>query len=197
MDLEIRSLWAGGLELRQDGRTINGVFPYGALATISNVGRTRKERFSPGAFRYSIEREDFDVSLLSGHSFDRPIASKLAGSLRFDDGPDALRFTAELPIESEQPSWVRDTVLSIRGGLARGISPGFRVPPASAVSGAEELIPEPGNPSVMIRQLNDVLLPELSIVVRPAYAETSIDVRHELELPGREEAVDRGWYLWL
>ena len=196
MDLEIRSLWEGALELRQDGRSISGAFPYNSVATIANVGRTRKERFSPGAFRYSIEREDFDVSLLSGHSFDKPIASKLAGSLRFDDGQDALRFTAELPIESEQPSWIRDTVLSIRSGLARGISPGFKVPPASAVSRAEELIPEPGNPSVMIRQLNDVLLPELSIVVRPAYADTSIAVRHELELQEKPE-IDHWWWMWL
>ena len=184
------------MELRQDGRSIGGTFPYNSTATISNVGRVRKERFSPGAFRYSLEREDFEVSLLSGHSFDRPIASKLQGTLRFQDGPDALRFVADLPAEIDQPSWVRDTVLAMRSKLQVGLSPGFRLPPASAVSRAEELIPEPGNPSVSIRQLNDVLLPELSIVTRGAYTEAGVDLRYLEALEEMPLDLQR-YYQWL
>ena len=62
-------------------------------------------------------------------------------------------------------------------GLIRGISPGFRVPPKSAVPDAEKLIPEPGNPSVMIRSLSALVLNELSLVTRPAYEASTAELR--------------------
>ena len=67
--------------------------------------------------------------------------------------------------------------LSLQGGLVGGISPGFSVPPASAVPNAEELIPEPGNPGVQIRVIRQAVLFELSLVTRPAYPETDVDLR--------------------
>ena len=191
--LEHRAVWEGGLELRQDGREIVGRFPYGSTATIANTGRVRKERFRPGAFRYSIERADWQIDLLSGHSFDRPIASKLAKSLTFNDTATALEFRAVLPVEADQPSWVVDTVKAIRSGLSVGISPGFRVPPKNIAPNAERLIPEPGNPDVLIRELSDVLLPELSIVTRAAYPETGVSIRSE-NMDGPDL---RRFYLWL
>ena len=61
---------------------------------------------------------------------------------------------------------------AVDAGLIRGVSPGFRVPPASAVANAEELVDEPGNPDVQIRQINQAVLYELSLVTRPAYVES-------------------------
>ena len=177
--LEHRGWYETGLELRQEGRELVGSFPYGQLATISNVGTVRKERFMPGTFKYSIEREDFDISLLAGHTFDRPLASKFAGSLSFADSQSVLTFRAVLPAEGDQPSWVIDTVKAIRSKLAVGVSPGFRVPPASANPNAVRLVPEPGNPGVQIREIHDALVPELSIVTRPAYTGTGVSLRNE------------------
>ena len=184
MELETRSVYPATVEIRQEaggGQILSGRFLYGAqnTAVISNRGTVRKERFMPGAFRYSIEREDFDINLLAGHSFDRPIASKSAGSLTFRDGPDALEFSAALPLDSQQPSWVRDTVLAVQAGSVRGISPGFSIPPRGRVPNAERLVQEPGNPGVSIRELADVLLAELSLVTRPAYSGTAVDLRSE------------------
>ena len=99
----------------------------------------------------------------------------LSGSLVLEDSATVLRFEAELP--KDPPSWVTDTMRAVEAGLIRGVSPGFRVPPASAVANAEELIDEPGNPGVQIRQINQAVLYEISLVTRPAYVESEIDLR--------------------
>ena len=150
------------------------------------------------ALRQELERRNDHI--LSGHSFDRPLGSLLAGNARVTDGDDAVRFEVDLPDEARQPSWVRDAVLAIEGGLAVGISPGFRVPPANVIPNAEALEPEPGNPGVSVRVINQAVLIELSVVTRPAYAETAVDVRaDEIELKGLHfEALSPGvGTLWL
>ena len=197
-DFEIRA--------KGDGRSLVGRFPYNKTATVRDRGRVRKERFGKRAFGWQIrefeklqgdlskaiaERVEEAISelkeavarrnvdLLSGHDFNRPMASLRAGTLRLTDSDDALSFEATLPAESRQPSWMRDAVLSVEGGLAPGVSPGFRVPPASAVANAETLVDEPGHPGVQIRQINQAVLSELSIVTRPAYAETEVEARED------------------
>ena len=197
-DFEIRA--------KGDGRSLVGRFPYNKMATVRDRGRVRKERFGKRAFGWQIREFEKlqaelgkalaegveeglselkeavarrNVDLLSGHDFNRPMASLRAGTLKLTDSDDALSFEATLPAESRQPTWMRDAVLSVEGGLAPGISPGFRVPPASAVPNAEELIPEPGNPGVQIRQINQAVLSELSIVTRPAYVETEVEARED------------------
>lgn len=166
------------LEYRARGRRLSGSFRYGATAIISDRGRVRKERFAPRAFAYAVDDVTREISLLNGHDFSQPLASKLGGSLRLEDSAQALSFVATLPPESRQPSWVRDAVLSVRAGLVGGISPGFRVPPPAAVPDAETTIPEPGNPGVAIRVIRQAVLGELSLVTRPAYGETEIDLRN-------------------
>ena len=157
-DLEIwTATVAADLEVRAPRRgrpSLRGRFPYNALATIADRGTTRKETFAPGAFRFTLDDEDREVHLLQGHSFDKPLARRGNGSLEFDDGPTALAFQAELPLEQNWPPYMQDTMGAIRNGLMDSLSPGFRVPPATVVPGAERLIPERGNPGVMIRQLN-------------------------------------------
>ena len=165
------------LEYRQRDRHLSGSFPYGPTATVMDRGRVRKERISPGAFRFAIEAPEREISLLSGHSLDRPLASKLSRTLRLVDGDDALRFEATLPPEGDQPSWMVDTVKAVRAKLVRGISPGFRIPPLSVVPNAEEDVPEPGNPGVFIRLVRQAVLGEISLVTRPAYPNTTVDLR--------------------
>ena len=167
------------LELRQDGRTLTGRFPYRSMATISDRGRTRKETFSPRAFSYAVEDESREINVLLGHSFDKPIGSKRAGSATFEDTEDALIFRVGLPDPEAQPTYLRDFLAAFAGGMVQpGVSPGFRVPPTSTVPGAETLEPEPGNPDVMVRVINAAVLYEASIVSRAAFDETTVDVRN-------------------
>ena len=182
------------LEIRQRGRSLRGSFPYGVTATRSDRGTVRKERFSSRAFRFAIEDQSREINLLVGHGFDSPIASRKAGNLIVRESAAGVEFEATLPPVSERPSWMQDAVLSIQAGLSRGISPGFKVPPLSTVPRAEEFLPEPGNPGVEIRVINEAVLYELSIVTRPNYDGTSVEVRakeHETEKPATDFSLYR------
>lgn len=178
--MESRAIWeVDGLEVRQQrGRPrIFGRFPYNAWAVLSDRGAVRKESIEPGAFSYTLDDPLQEVSLLFGHSFDKPLASRLAGSLTFEDSEDFLSFIAEIPEGAERASHVVDALAMLGAGLIRGISPGFRVPPKDVVPKAERLVPEPGNPSVFIRMLAKLVLYELSLVTRPAYEASTAELR--------------------
>ena len=168
-DLEIRR--AGG------GRVLAGRFKYGSMATVRDRGRVRKERFAPRAFRFAIEDETRQIDVLVGHSFDKPLASRKAGTLAIADSDDAVTFEATLP--GDPPSWVTDAERAIAAGLMVGLSPGFSVPPASVVPGAERLEPEPGNPGVQIRVIEQAVLREFSVVTAAAYQDASVDLRSD------------------
>lgn len=172
-------VYPAALEIRREGRRthIGGSFPYKGLATIADRGRVRKERIRPGAFNFAIKDPDREIQFLRGHSFDHPLASKRAGTLDFLDTAAALTFDAAMPPDDEQPSWVSDTLKAIRAGLMLGLSPGFSVPPRTAVPDAEEEEEEEGNPGVFVRILNAVVLHELSAVTLPAYRDAAVDLR--------------------
>ena len=51
------------------------------------------------------------------------------------------------------------------------------MPPKGVVPNAESLRPEPGNPSVMIRQINDAVLREMSVVTSGAYLDALVEIR--------------------
>lgn len=178
--IETRAIWpCAGLELRAEGKSpvIRGRFPYGELAVIADRGKVRKERVLPGAFNFTLDDPDLEVNLLFGHSFDKPLASRRAGSLILQDSDDALTFTARIAAELLDVSHVRDALALLAAGLVTGISPGFRVPPKETVADNERLDPEPGNAGVFIRTLLALVLFELSLVTRPAYAASQAELR--------------------
>lgn len=177
--MEPHACFDAPLEIRREGGrpVIAGRFLYNALATMADRGRVRKETFKPGAFSFALDDPDREISFLSGHSFDRPLASKKRGTLAFEDSPEALSFEATIAPEIEDVSHVRDALALLRAGLAVGISPGFRVPPRDVVPNAERLVPEPGNPSVSIREIFAAVLFEISLVTRPAYEDAQAELR--------------------
>ena len=213
-ELEIRA--------RGDRRTLAGVFPYSPgpgrlMATVASRGRTRKERIAGDAFGWQLrefarlqdnlagaieesqverlrqELERRNVHVLSGHSYDKPLGDLRSGTAAVTSTREAVRFEVDLPPEAAQPSYMRDTVAMVNAGLAGGISPGFRVPPASAVRDAEVLEPEPGNPGVQVRVINQAVLFELSVVTRPAYSETDVDVRSLAALGNERRRRVQAW----
>ena len=188
----------GDLEIRQIGgaRSIVGTFNYNSMGTTADRGRVRKESFASRAFRFAIDQEPTrKIDLLVGHDFGKPIASRQSGSLRITDSAEAVRFEATLPDEALTPSWVLDVEKAIANKTMVGLSPGFRVPPVSAVPNAERLIAEPGNPGVQIRVINDAVLREFSIVTAGIYDDAAVELRAE------DLAVvtfqPRGIFLWL
>ena len=181
--MEIPAVYEGKLEIRQSGaaRVLAGRFPYDAVAVVSDRGRGRKERIAPRAFEFAVSGAGAarPLELLAGHSFDRPLASRQAGTLKLQDSAEALTFEATLPAVENSPSWILDAVKAVELRLVLGISPGFVIPPKSVVPNAETFEPEPGNPGVQVRVIHAAVLRELSLVTSPAYRDSSVDLRAE------------------
>ena len=68
--------------------------------------------------------EKRNTHLLVGHDFGKAVADMRSGNLAIEHTPSEVRFEAMLPPEGEQPSWIRDAVLGVRGGQLRGGIPG-------------------------------------------------------------------------
>ena len=209
-------IFDGHLEVRArgSGRVLSGRFPYGRTATVRSGGRVRKERFAPGALAWQVREfeklqaqaakmvgkavdealadalERRNTFLLVGHSYDRSLADMISGTLAVKHTAAAVEIEAALPDPAKMPSWVRDAVLAVEAGQLRGISPGFQVP----AKGAERLIPEDGNPGVMIREIQDAVAFEYSLVARPAYSGTDVDARADQTAGSRHY---RGRRVWL
>jgi HK97 family phage prohead protease len=185
-------LWgsnAGSLELRRTGDgavRLRGEFPYGRAAVLSDGGRTgrpQKEIIEPRAFAYRVNDPAEDIHLLVGHDFDTPLASKATGSLLLRDSEQALSFEATIPPAVAATTHAADALALIGAGLAVGLSPGFRIPPARTVPNAEHVTQEPNRPdrgqhAALIRHVNQALLYELSIVTRPAYPDAQVQMRN-------------------
>ena len=190
-------LYKADIEVRQEGERpiISGRFPYMSTATISSRGRVRKERFRPRAFRFSVTEEvNREINLLSGHDYGKPLASRSEGTLSLEDTNEGLEFEAVMPLPEDRPSWVEDTLRSLRAGLVGGISPGFSIPPLSTVPGAVSIIPEPpSDGDAFIRDIHEALLLEMSLVTRAAYQDTEVNLR--MDQHGRLYDKDYGYLL--
>jgi uncharacterized protein len=159
----------GALELRRDdkgGVRLSGRFPYDSETELAPG---RRERFAPGAFGARVASGE-DVHLLAGHDFDRPLASRAAGTLTLRDDADALTFEATLTSEAAATSWARDFLSAHAAGLIRGLSPGFRVAPGG------DAVERRG--ADLVRTIRAADLFELSAVTVPAYPAAQLSARN-------------------
>lgn len=184
---------SGGLELRREndgGVRLTGRFPYGSPAILSDGGRSGrpvKEIIAPGAFDYTIDEPDTDIHFLAGHSFDKVLASKKSGTLTFRKTAGALIIAATITPAILRASYAQDAVAQVEAGLATGLSPGFRLPPERAVprEQAETVEDEPNLPAqgmhrAIIRTIRQAILVEMSLVVRPAYQDATVEAARQM-----------------
>jgi HK97 family phage prohead protease len=167
-------LWAatsGAIEIRAEGGAtrLRASFPYNAETTLTEG---RAEVFAPGAFRGRIAE---DALLLYGHDFDRPLASRAAGSLDLTDDDAGLHLVARV---DGATSWARDVLAAHAAGLVRGISPGFTVPPGG------DRVERRG--AGLLRTVTTAHLIEISIVTRPAYPTAQVEARGWQATPARD-----------
>lgn len=173
-------LWAGskgGLEVRNaaDGATLlRGRFPYSVPAVLRDGRQQLREVFEAGAFRRSID-EGAEVHFLVHHDFDRPLASRTAGSLSLTDSDDALEFEARLPPDMRNVGHVRDFLGTLAAGLVGGVSPGFQI-----AEGGERVTQDADG---LLRTVSAASLIEISAVTRPAYPSTQIEARNWTPAP--------------
>jgi HK97 family phage prohead protease len=144
---------------------LRATFPYGRAATLSDGPRPRREIIAARAFAARIEAGE-DIHLLSGHDYNRPLASRAAGTLTLTDTDAALELEARIATGT---SWAADFLAAHRAGLIRGLSPGFRVRP-----GGESVEERDGG---ILRTVRAADLFEVSAVTRPAYPEAQIEAR--------------------
>lgn len=160
-------LWGaslGALDLRSEGGAtrLRASFPY---ARETELAPGRREIVAPRAFADRIEAGE-DIHLLAGHDFNRPLASRAAGSLEIRDTETGLEIEAEIDTGT---SWAQDFLAAHRAGLVRGLSPGFRVLPDG------ERIERRSDG--FLRTVTRAALFEVSAVTRPAYPEAQIEAR--------------------
>jgi hypothetical protein len=170
-------LWGAhqcSLELRSEGgeTRLRATFPYGretVLAERVGMGRERREVIAARAFADRLERGE-DVHFLSGHDFNKPLASRMAGTLTLTETDDALTVEARIGADMAEVSYVRDFLNAHKAGLVRGLSPGFRVRPGG------ESVEERG--PVILRTIRAAELIEISAVTKPAYPMAQIEARN-------------------
>jgi len=161
-------LWGGpngGLEVRQEGEAVRvaGRFPYD---TRTQLAPGYFETIARGAFASRVNSQD-ELHFLSGHDFEKPLASRMAGTLDVREDGDALAFEATVAAHT---SWARDFLAAHGAGLIRGLSPGFRV-----AEGGETVTREDG---VVHRSITAAELVEVSAVTRGAYPTAQIEARN-------------------
>ena len=144
-----RGAYPQPVEVRARGRGLVGRPEYNRPRVTSDRGTTRKELFSPGAFRYALEDEGREILLQIGDDAGQVLASRRAGTLTLKDTPAALLFEVE---ELPNTSYARDFAALLEAEtVAAGVLPFFRIPPADVVPDAERLEPDDENPDVMVR----------------------------------------------
>ncbi|MDU8946111.1 HK97 family phage prohead protease [Ovoidimarina sediminis] len=166
-------LWGaslGALELRTEGGSarLRATFPYGAETELAPG---RREVVASRAFADRIERGE-DVHFLSGHNFEKPLASRAAGSLTIRDTDHAVEIEATI---DGGTTWARDFMAAHDAGLIRGLSPGFRVLPQG------ERVERRADG--MVRTITQAALYEFSAVTKPAYPAAQIEARSWIEAP--------------
>lgn len=172
-------LWGaslGALELRSEGGAtrLRATFPYGAETELAPG---RREVIAARAFADRIEAGE-EIHLLAGHDYEKPLASRAAGTLTLADTDAAL--VIEATIQSGT-TWARDFLAAHASGLIRGLSPGFRV------QSTGERIERRGDG--LLRTITAAALFEISAVTRPAYPAAQIEARaweaHQARQPYR------------
>lgn len=170
-------LWGAhtsSLELRTEGEEtrLRATFPYGqetVLAAGGALGRERREIIAARAFSERVN-SGADVHFLAGHDFDKPLASRNAGTLTLTDTDAALVIEARLSESMTHASYVRDFLAGHAAGLVTGLSPGFRVRQGG------ERIEDRGD--AIVRTVTAADLIEISAVTKPAYPSAQIEARN-------------------
>ena len=141
-------------------------FNPGEPGTEMDMGHGVSERIMPGAFTKSLRKDSRrDILALSQHDSNLPLGRVSAGNLRLNQDKRGLAFEIDLP----DTSFARDLGVLVREGIIDGASFGFRLPEHGStikIDGEKQ-----------IREINDVILLEVSPVTFPAYAGASVGMR--------------------
>jgi HK97 family phage prohead protease len=150
-----------------DARTLTGYAAlYGSETRIAGMFR---EVIEPGAFRSALARQD-DVRALFNHDANHVLGRTKSGTLRLEEDARGLRYTVTLPDTQAG----RDLWTSVQRGDVSQSSFAFSVDKDDWPKGDTR----DGMP---LRLIQDVHLFDVSAVTYPAYDETSVSARSQVE----------------
>lgn len=152
--------------LETDPATPNRVGGYAAVfnsasEVLAERGRVFRELILPGAFRRSLAERDVFALWNHGKDGRPPLGRTAAGTLRLSEDPKGLRFEMDLP---DSAGDVRE---AINRGDVYGMSFGMR-------EEKDRWFQRDGG---TWREVSDLTLTEISIVIFPAYPATSVGFR--------------------
>jgi HK97 family phage prohead protease len=160
-DFEKRAL--KGIELRSEEGKPSVLVGYAALFNSRSLDLGGFfEVIRKGAFKRSLEAND-DILALAHHDRSRPLARRSKGTLKLEEDDKGLR----VEITLNDSSSARDVLADVKSGNIEGMSFSF-----STIN--DEVTRADG---IVLRELIDVELHEVSPVTMPAYPETSIAAR--------------------
>ena len=153
------------IEHRQDGPKLTGFFPYHTPITTADRGRVRKQAWVPDAWKKGFEDLNREILIQLGDAGrNQVLASRQAGSVRFKNTEERLEFEADI---DRAVSFADDFIRQLESGqIPYTVRPYQSIPPVERVRTPYRDVPEPGNPSVLIRTFDDVILRSLNIVPR-------------------------------
>lgn len=169
------SIDVANLEVRSEEGQRPKLVGYAArfMSLSEDLGGFR-ERILPGTFKRTLAN-GFDFVALDSHNWEKPISRYSAGTLKLYEDSHGLRFESDVP----DTTVGRDLLANIDNRNIRGMSFGFNIVNSTVVE-EQDLI---------IQELRDVDLYEVSFCVYPAYSATSVSRRHiEPYLPNKREA---------
>ncbi len=148
---------------------------------MTERGRTFREEILPGSFTRSLKTPVLgDIVALWQHDFIRPPLGRTPNTLRLVEDATGLRFEIDLPESAA------DIHEAVRRGDVSGVSFGMDPNKVKDAWSVREGMP--------FRQISDLDLREISLVVHPAYLAPKVTARSLVEIPadvGREVALAR------
>jgi len=150
------------------GDKLNGMAaPFNSPTMIGKAPWGFREQIKPGAFTKTIKEDD--QVLLDNHDHARPLARASAGTLEMRSGRQGLLWEAT-PADT---TYARDVAENVRAGNYGGCSFAFECISDTWDYDTDDDIP--------LRTLNEVKMREISIVTFPAYGDTTVSARDQVD----------------
>lgn len=139
-----------------------------------------RERIMPGSFKRAIAEKQ-DVCALINHDPNLVLGRTRSGTLSLSEDKDGLAFDCNMP----NTSYANDLAAVMDRGDMDQCSFGFV---ATKTTWSEEPDPEDEKRQIIVRQIEDCDLFDVSVVTYPAYPQTDASTRAELRNAALAEA---------
>jgi HK97 family phage prohead protease len=139
-----------------------------------------RERIMPGAFKRAIAEKQ-DVFCLINHDSNLVLGRTISGTLALSEDKDGLAFDCDMPATT----YANDLAAVMDRGDMDKCSFGFI---SRKATWSEEPDPDDPKEQIIVRQIEDCDLFDVSIVTYPAYPQTDANTRAELRSLAIEDA---------